>query len=124
MKKLLRARGIDCLSPLCAIASRVFSATSASSSGLQVGTNLLLSHSTSTYEAPAFVARVRDVSTFVQAVFDQLEREVLVLQDSSVVLRLAVDKGGSTTKIIVSFVLRRCSNSPFAFFPIVIYDGK
>jgi hypothetical protein len=59
----------------------------------------------------------------VAAVFAELRPNVLVREDSSVVLRVAADKGASTTKVIISFTLVDLSNSPFSFFPLAIYDG-
>jgi hypothetical protein len=74
-------------------------------------------------ENEAFVTSIVNVEQFVQAIFDILLPDIVFAEDYSVVLRLAADKGGSTTKVIFSFLLSERANSPFAFYPLAIYDG-
>jgi hypothetical protein len=61
-------------------------------------------------ENEAFVTSIVNVEQFVQAIFDILLPDIVFAEDYSVVLRLAADNGGSTTKVIFSFLLsERCS---------------
>jgi hypothetical protein len=68
-------------------------------------------------ENEAFVTSIVNVEQFVQAIFDILLPDIVFAEDYSVVLRLAADKGGSTTKVIFSFLLSERANSPFPSTP-------
>ncbi len=74
-------------------------------------------------ESPAFVTRVVDIVAFVQAIFDGFGTNVFISTRNTVWMRVGLDKGGKTTKILLSFALRRLSNSPYSWFPLAIYTG-